>query len=63
MSDATIENKQTAPLPEEVPSIDAIRGELAKLFDLRHPGPMLGRWAILGCMVAGITEIVQIIQH
>ena len=63
MSGGAVESKGVIPHTDEKQSLGlAVGEEFAKLLDFRHPGPMLGRWAILGCMVAGITEIAQIAQ-
>ncbi len=53
-----------SPLSEVNPGFrQVIAAELHGLIDFQNPAYMLGRWATLGCMVAGVTEIIQIAHH
>ncbi len=53
-----------APLADVRPDFrQVVAAELHGLIDFQNPAYMLGRWATLGCMVAGVTEIIQIAHH
>lgn len=54
----------SAPESEANPRfMKIVSTELHGLVDFRNPAFMLGRWATLGLMVAGMTEAVQMVQH
>lgn len=64
MAENIVESKGIAPFPESGQSLGkAVREELKELFDFRHPGPTLGRWAVLGVMAVVVTDFSQIVRH
>lgn len=64
MAENTVENNGITPFPESSQSLgETVREELKELFDFRHPGPTLGRWAVLGVMAVVAIDFTRIVRH